>query len=130
MRTKTISFLFGGAFLLMHHVAGKRGAPPARQLERAVEILPKEEFHDCMEKLVAVINATSSINYDDIVYTNSTGGDIFGKDVLSTDEFYQTTKHIFTRTYCIDAVEYCYDLYISSNHTQRYGSCDWTDMAL
>lgn len=74
-----------------------------------------------MKKLVTGIDAYNS---------DTAMGDMLSADVLSNNkEFYRTTKYIFTRTYCDNTVEYIYDLSISNNYTQRYGSCDWTCMA-
>lgn len=54
--------------------------------------------------------------------------DTFDNEGPGFDEFYEGFKHIFTRTYCEDTVDYIYDLSVSSNYTQRYGLSDWTEM--
>jgi len=90
-----------------------------RKLALSSDILSPDDLIACIEKLVAGIDAYNS---------DTALEDMLDADVLSnSDEFYQTTKHIFTRTYCKDAGDYIYDLSVSSNYTQRYGLCDdWT----
>jgi len=126
MRLFNFVLAVAGHCLLSHYAAATMPQSKSsiqahdRELALPSDILSPDDFLVCMKKMVAGVDAYNS---------NTAMADVLNADVLGNNEFYQTTKSIFTRAYCEGAVDYIYDLSITSNYTERYEPYGWTDMA-